>query len=265
MRVCCLASGSKGNCTFIESDGCKLLIDVGLSTKEVEKRLSLVGVQASEIDAILITHEHSDHIGGLRTFVNKYHIPVYAHISGMKAIVEKQEIPIHLQISFLDNAFNIKDVMVTPFRLSHDSICSIGYSVSCEGKKVSIMTDTGVAPDDAVNIMSGSDLIILESNHNKKMLLDNPNYSMFLKKRILSVRGHLSNEECALTILRCLQKGYTTQFVLAHLSENNNDPVVAFNEVTAKLRDYGVYEGQDIYIDIALQHKISNIFTIENN
>ena len=133
-----------------------------------------------------------------------------------------------------------------------------------EALYVGIMTDTGMVPNEAIDVMSGSDIIIIESNHNKKMLLDNPNYSMFLKKRILSVRGHLSNEECALTILRILQKAYTAQFVLAHLSENNNNPVLAFNEVTSKLREYGVQEGEDIYIDIALQHTVGNIFTIED-
>ena len=264
LRVCCLASGSKGNCTYVESDNCKILIDIGISTKEVERRLQSIGVNASEIDAILLTHEHSDHIGGLKTFINKYQRPIYAHISGMKAITQKQDVPPKLQISFLDNSFTVKDMTVTPFRLSHDSVCCVGYSITAQGKKMSIMTDTGMVPNEAIDVMSGSDIIIIESNHNKKMLLDNPNYSMFLKKRILSVRGHLSNEECALTILRILQKAYTAQFVLAHLSENNNNPVLAFNEVTSKLREYGVQEGEDIYIDIALQYTVGNIFTIED-
>lgn len=264
MKVCCLASGSKGNCTFIESDSTKILIDIGLSTKEVERRLSSISVNASDIDAVLISHEHSDHISGLRTFVKKYNVPVYVHISGMQAVVEKQEISLDQQISFLDDAFTIKDLLIIPFRLSHDSVCCVGYCVSSAGKKVSIMTDTGVVPSEAIEVISGSDLIIVESNHNKKMLLDNPNYSHFLKKRILSVRGHLSNEECAMTILKCLQNAYTPQFVLAHLSDNNNEPLLAYNEVVSKLKEFDVVEGQDIYIDIALQGQVGNVFEISD-
>lgn len=264
MRVCCLASGSKGNCTYVESDNCKILIDIGITTKDAEERLRSIGVEPCDIDAVLITHEHSDHIGGLKIFIGKHHIPVYVHISGMKAVTSRQDIPLNLQISFLEESFAVKDMVVTPFRLSHDSACCVGYSVSANGAKMSIMTDTGVVSEYAIDVMSGSDIIIIESNHNKQMLLDNPNYSLFLKKRILSTQGHLSNEECAYNILKCLTKAYTTQFVLAHLSEHNNTPVVAFNEVTSILKEHGVVEGRDIYIDIAMQYRVGHVFEIKD-
>ena len=262
MRVCCLASGSKGNCTFVESDNCRILIDIGITAKDAEAKLNSIGVDPCSIDAVLVTHEHSDHIGGLKNFVGRHHIPVYVHVSGMKAVTDRQEIPFNLQISFMEDSFKVKDMVITPFRLSHDSACCVGFSVNADGVKMSIMTDTGLVGEGAISTMAGSDLIIIESNYNKQMLIDNPNYSPFLKKRILSTQGHLSNEECACNIIRCLCKAYTTQFVLAHLSENNNDPEVAFNEVTAKLKEFGVVEGQDIYIDVAMQHKVGHLFEI---
>lgn len=262
MKICCLASGSAGNMTYIESDKTRILVDLGLGIREAEARLLAIGVEPSSIDAIFITHEHVDHIGGIKAFVRKYHTKVCAHELAWSIILEKTVVPEELRVKFNELSFKFNDIIVANYKLSHDSFYCVGYTFVSKGHKVSIVTDTGVIPEYAINGIAGSDIVIIEANHNVKMLLDNPQYTAYLKKRILSVRGHLSNEECSAYIYKLLTKAPTFQFILAHLSEKNNTPMKAFEEVTTNLEKVGIKEGQDVYIDIALQNRPTRIFEI---
>lgn len=261
MRVCTLASGSKGNLTYIESASAKILVDCGLCMTEVVKRLSKINVLPNEIDAILITHEHSDHIKGVEVFARKYGAKVFAHADEWVALNGKIKVNEKNVVAFYDNDFYIKDLLVTPFRLSHDSFMCVGYTFCSGQNKVSIATDTGYLPQAALSTMFGSDLIIIESNHDEDMLINNYEYPAHLKSRILSKKGHLSNVACASAIYELIMGG-TKQFVLAHLSENNNTPHVAYNTVCGYLLNKGVVEGEHMFIDIALQDRVGTLFTL---
>ena len=233
MRAVNLSSGSDGNLTYIESENVKLLVDIGLSCKETEKRLDLLNVSGNQIDAILITHEHSDHIKGLDVFASKYKTNVYAHIDGWPAINSKiYKIEDKQKWSFSSSPFKIGDIVVTAFKVPHDSACCVGYTFVCGGKKISIATDLGKIDKQILDIISGSQLIYLESNHNIQMLKENPHYSNILKNRIMSNYGHLSNKSSAQAIKYLSQTG-VKQIVLSHLSKENNRPDIAYQEVVA--------------------------------
>ena len=251
MRAVNLASGSDGNITYIESDNAKILIDVGLSCKEIEKRLALLNVTGNQIDAILITHEHSDHIKGLDVFASKYNTPVYAHVDGWPAINDKlTRVKSTQKFEFSACPFGVKDILITAFKVSHDSACCVGYSLESAGKKISIATDLGKTDENILSSLKGSQLVYLEANHNVELLKQNPNYSLMLKQRILSSRGHLSNLDSAKVISFLAQNG-TRQVVLSHLSRENNRPSLAYDEITAYLKTVGIIEGVHIKIDVA--------------
>lgn len=261
MKICNLGSGSRGNVTYIESDEAKILVDCGLTAREIELRLFAIGVNADDIDAIFVTHEHNDHINGLKQFVKKHKCDVFMHYLNLEAVLERQSFERVRANCFKLEDFLFKDILVCPFELSHDSVYCVGYAFCSNGQKVSIATDTGYMPNDAIDKMMYSDVVYIESNHNELLLLKNESYTAYLKKRILSSRGHLSNVDCAEVICK-LAKGGTYQFVLSHLSEKNNTPCIAFDEVVSRLEKAGIVEGRDIYIDIASQDKVGTMFTI---
>lgn len=251
MRAVNLASGSDGNLTYIESENVKLLVDIGLSCKEVEKRLALLNVSGKDIDAILITHEHSDHIKGLDVFASKYKTKVYAHIDGWAAINAKVfRLEQSQKWSFSSAPFCVGDIIVQAFKVPHDSACCVGYTFSCNNKKISIATDLGKIDNNILSYISGSQLVYLEANHNVDMLKANPNYSNMLKHRILSNFGHLSNNSSAEAIKYLAQTG-VKQVVLSHLSRENNEPQLAYEEISNILKQNGIEEGVNIKIDIA--------------
>ena len=226
MRVCNLGSGSDGNLTYIESARAKVLLDVGFSASEVTKRLALLQVAPEEIDAILITHEHLDHIKGLNVFASKYQIPVYIHTKGYYALISKlKNIDKIKFVQFDDLDFYIKDIQISNYCLSHDSEYCSGYSFVENSKKVSILTDLGYTNSEVLSKISGSTLVYLESNHDVDMLKNNPHYPLMLKQRILGRNGHLSNISAAEVIKKLVDSG-TKQIMLSHLSTENNSPLI---------------------------------------
>ncbi|MBE7074973.1 MAG: MBL fold metallo-hydrolase [Clostridiales bacterium] len=248
MRICNLGSGSDGNLTYIETLNSKVLLDVGLSCSEIIRRLSLLNVQPQEIDAILITHEHVDHIKGLDVFASKYHTKVYVHNKGLwavKAKLKKSE-----QITFVpfdDLDFFIKDLKISNFPLSHDSEYCSGYTFLENTKKVSILTDLGYTNAEVLSKIQGSVLVYLEANHDIDMLNNNPSYPLQLKHRILGKRGHLSNLAAAQVIEQLAYTG-TKQIMLSHLSRENNSPEIAYGTICAYLKERGIEEGKHIKI-----------------
>jgi phosphoribosyl 1,2-cyclic phosphodiesterase len=263
MKICCLASGSKGNSTYIETNNSKILIDCGLPIKDEISRLSKINVNPCDINAVFITHEHCDHIKGLSEFTKRSNCLVYAHINEWPFLSKKTKIDNKLRQTFNDNEFVFKDLTINSTRLSHDSGYCVGYSFKSDNQKVSIVTDLGVIDESVINLLKGSDIIIIESNHDDDMLLNNDKYPAILKRRILSNKGHLSNSMAASAILE-LSKYGTKQFILAHLSESNNTPDLAYTTIKNYLEKYGVIEGKHIFIDVAYQNEVGTLFNIEN-
>lgn len=266
MRICVLASGSKGNATFVETKHSKILVDVGLSKKEIEYRLSLIGVKANEIDAIFLTHEHSDHIKGLNQFAKTYNSKVFAHKDCWDMLEEKApDLLSSQQIEFNGNDFNFQDISIQTFDLDHDAKHCVGFSIVENNNRFSTATDLGHMTDNIKSILKQSDFITLESNHDVQMLLNNPNYSYALKSRILSDHGHISNEECAKTILSIL--GFKTRgVILGHLSEQNNSKEKAIQTLNKVLVSNGVTKDNfDLRVCVADQNTPTSIFKLKDN
>ena len=259
LKICVLGSGSKGNCTCIWSNKTALLIDVGLSLGRIEKCLSIFGIQPSSV-SILLTHTHSDHISGLEKFVKKYGNEVYVSSASYDTLIEKCNIPTSKICRFTGSEFFIDNITVVPETLSHDVPC-VGFSIVSEGRKISFATDTGKLSDRIVTRFSDADLVVIESNHDEDMLRNSTVYSAFLKQRILSDKGHLSNETASECAVKLALSG-VKQFILAHLSQETNIPELAFATTRNKLMQHGYIEGKDVSIEVALQDRMSGLFEI---
>lgn len=263
MKICTLASSSKANCTLIWNDSTKLLIDIGVQLKDLEEKLKILKIDPSEITAILNTHEHSDHTKNIGAFMRKYKTPLFCHVDGYEKLLTKLgNVNTRLITQFGDMSFAIGDFYITPFKLPHDSISCVGYTVQEGENRMSIATDLGHIDDEIISHLIGSKMVILESNHDEKMLINNPNYSPMLKQRILGKSGHLSNKVCSETVLRLARTG-TKQILLAHLSEENNTPEVAYNCVCNFLYKYGIMVGEHINIDVAPCSTFSNVYVLK--
>ena len=230
MRFVVLSSGSKGNTTYVECGHTKILIDIGNRCKYVVSKLKGIGVDAKDIDGILLTHTHVDHVSGLRVFLNKYSTMVYM-TEGMK---EDLSYVSSFQIISLDG-FSIGDFRVDVIRTSHDAPDSVGYVLYGDGKKIVYITDTGYINEKYFSLLSDADAYILESNHDIEML-SNSKYPFRLRQRILSDKGHISNYDCS-RYLSSFLGNHTKCVVLAHLSEENNTPELAYDTLMERLEE----------------------------
>ncbi len=249
MRVINLASGSDGNITYIETESSKILLDMGLSCSETVKRLDLLNVKPNEIDAVLLTHQHIDHIRGVDVFSSKYDIPVFTHKEVWNGLDEKLSKTSNKNRKSFDGDFLFKDLEISPIEVSHDVKC-FAYSFKNSNSKISIVTDLGKTNDLLINKIASSQLVYLEANYDKNMLINGSKYPLSLKRRIAGSQGHLSNDDSAKTI-KVLAESGTRQIVLSHLSEENNTPDLAYEYISRKLLEYGIEEGKDIRIDVA--------------
>ncbi|ADK17208.1 MULTISPECIES: MBL fold metallo-hydrolase [Clostridium] len=257
MIFCPLYSGSSGNSIFIASDNAKILIDAGLSGKSIENALLKIGHKPNDIDAILVTHEHSDHIKGVGVLSRKYDIPIYANTLTWKAMLKSiGKIKEHNIKIIYDNYINIKDMDIVSYGISHDAADPYGYAVNCKNKKACVATDLGFMSDHIKDILKDSDLILLESNHDVEMLKFGP-YPYDLKRRILSKVGHLSNDDCGMVIPDILN-GKFKRIILGHLSKINNYPELAYETVTNSLRECGIKLNTDVSISMARRDQPSN-------
>ncbi len=259
MRVCNLSSGSKGNCTYVEGEYGKLLVDIGVNAKYVIDNLTEMGIKPEEINAILVTHEHSDHIKGITTFAKKYNTRIYC-AEVLKSCLQTQLVGCYNLISSYSTDFYVEDLHVVPFPLSHDSVACFGYKILDEDASVSVVTDLGYCPDNVFKIIKSSAIVYLESNYDPEMLFA-CNYPPFLKKRIVSNRGHLSNMDCARLAEKLAYSG-TRQIVLSHISENSNTQFLAYTTVKNYLESKGVIVGQNIRLDVANQNVRGTIYKI---
>ena len=259
MKVCSFSSGSKGNCTYIETENARVLLDVGVTVKHVLDCFEKLSVNPVDINAIIITHEHSDHIKGVESFSKKFDTPIFCHEKLYSVLCAQMPSCIKNIQTFSSN-FEIEDLKVFPFELSHDSTCCFGYRFLDETGSASFVTDTGYLPDNASKIIEKSSLVFLESNYDPDMLYA-CSYPMFLKKRILSNRGHLSNLDCA-KIIEWLAKTGTKLVVLSHISENSNTLYLAYNTVKNYLENCGIIIDKNIKIEINYQNKLNSIYKL---
>ena len=231
-----LYSGSSGNSALITTDNTNILIDAGVSASKIISALGIIGVSPKEIDGILITHEHSDHISGLDVFMRKFNVPVYANKETLSAIqgLSKCVYPDRFREIVPFESFDIRDVKIFPFDISHDAIHPMGYSIICDETKVSFVTDMGKINDTILKIICKSEAVLIESNYDEGMLMSGF-YPWHLKKRILGDKGHLSNDKAAWVATQLASWG-TKHIALGHLSENNNTPSLAYDTVHSMLK-----------------------------
>ena len=250
-----LISGSSGNSSLVTDGKTNILIDCGTSGKRAIAALSKIGIAPDTICAILVTHEHTDHTSGVGILARRLKIPVYA-TKGTHRMMNIGSID-ETQTAFVtpDITYDIGGIGVTPFSIPHDANDPCGYSFTDGTKKVTIATDIGHMPDSLFSRISGSNSIILESNHDIEMLRFGE-YPYPLKQRILSDHGHLSNPVAAETALRLVETG-TEHIMLGHLSDKNNLPEIAQMETFNKLTDNGVRVGTDMTLQIAKRYDVT--------
>jgi phosphoribosyl 1,2-cyclic phosphodiesterase len=246
---CPLASGSKGNAIFIGTPKTKILIDAGISCKQIEVRLQRIGVSLRDIDAIFITHEHMDHIQGLKGIEKKYAIPVIANIQTAKGIYQQLHVMPTFYVFTTDETFSYVDIEVHPFTIQHDTLDPIAFVLKACQKKIGICTDLGFVSSHVVKNLEGCHLLYLEANHQEEMLMASPR-PLAQKQRVLGRQGHLSNQECA-DLLSTLYHPQLEKLYLAHLSQECNAEDRALEIIKKKLPS-------SLSISIALQDSISD-------
>lgn len=263
--MCSIASGSSGNCIYVGSDATHLLIDVGVSGKRAESGLKELGISARELDGILITHEHADHVSGLGVLARKYEIPLYATRGTINAIGKMKNIGdidpgLWVEVQE-DRRFTVKDVSINPMRISHDAAQPVAYRIGYGSKHVAVCTDLGEYNDYTVECLKGLDAILLEANHDVNMLQVGP-YPYPLKQRILGSRGHLSNENSGKLLCRILHDGLK-HISLGHLSQENNLPELAYETVRMEISlGDNSYRAEDFQIQVARRGEISPVMVI---
>lgn len=265
MRLCSIASGSSGNCIYVGSDRTHLLVDTGISKKRIDAGLSELEIKGDELNGILITHEHADHIQGLGVFSRKYEIPIYATPGTIRGIEKSKSLgkmpegllhPIRVE-----ERFSLGDIEIEPFAISHDANEPSGYRLESGGKSVAVATDLGVYDDYTVEHLKELDAILLEANHDIHMLQVGA-YPYYLKQRVMGDRGHLSNELSGRLLCDILHDNLE-HIVLGHLSKENNYAKLAYETVKLEvtLAD-NEYKGEDLNLTVAKRDQISEIIQV---
>jgi phosphoribosyl 1,2-cyclic phosphodiesterase len=261
-KFCSLYSGSSGNCLFICNGETKILIDAGLSGKKIKTALHSIGENASELSAIVITHEHSDHIKGAGILSREFGIPIYSNEgtwgkmdSAIGNVEERNRVCFKTNIEF-----EIGNIGVKAFSVPHDASDPVGFNFFAENKKITTATDIGHVNDDLLECLSGSDLLLIESNHDVEMLKMG-RYPWELKKRVMGDRGHLSNETAGNIIAHIVKKG-TTKFLLGHLSGENNFPELAYETVRNVLREKLELKIEELFLKIASRDSVGEVLWV---
>ena len=255
VRICQLGSGSRGNATWIATDRTRLLIDAGFSFREIGKRLDAIGERAEDLDAVLISHEHADHIRGLPQTAKKLEIPIHLTAMTDGAIDWGKALP-RREIFQAGQRLLIGDLEIDTFTTPHDAVDPVAFCFRSQGVKLGLVTDLGYMPDSVRLQIEGCHLLILESNHDLDMLKVGP-YPWFVKQRVMSRMGHLSNQAVSDFLSTGFDRG-ARAIVLAHLSHNNNHPEIARLFAASALADAGA---RDTRIVVAAQDRSTEVFT----
>lgn len=262
IKFCPLFSGSSGNALYLKYNDTSILIDAGLSKKRITQAISDIGEDASKLNAILITHEHIDHTSGIGVMERGYNIPVYANISTWKNMPSFVGRISQENICYFETGkkFTINDIEILPFGIPHDAADPVGYSFYLDSRKVTSVTDIGHLTDTILENIKGSDLLLMESNHDLDMLI-NGSYPGPLKKRIKGDFGHLCNKDCGDLIARYIEFGLKT-IVLGHLSAENNTPQLAYDTIKQCIENSGYEIGRDIELEVAKRDGCNRVFEL---
>ncbi len=265
MNFCSIASGSSGNCTFVGTDQTSILIDAGISGKRMIDALHALDRKPEELDAILITHEHTDHIQGLGVLSRKFSLPIYCTKGTMEQILSKNlvgEIDSSLFHPILsDQGFFIGDLCILPFSVSHDAADPVAFRLSSENKSIAVTTDLGFYDDYIIDNLKNLDAVLLESNHDINMLQVG-RYPYYLKQRILGLKGHLSNDSAGRLLGEILHDNMKF-IMLAHLSKENNYEALALATVMEEITEgENPYKGTDFPIEAARRDQMSRMIAI---
>lgn len=253
-----LASSSAGNSCYIGFGGGGILVDCGISCRSVANALEVRNILPEKLSGIILTHEHIDHIKGLKVFLKKYNVPVYATSAVLRYLSVYDCVPPEAELCEIDDrGFILGGMLIEPFATSHDSVGSRGYSVSTPDEhRICVCTDTGFITDDAREHLLGSDAVLIESNYDKMMLMAGAHYSYSLKMRIDGKLGHLSNADCSAFLPDLVRSG-TTRIVLGHLSKENNLPRLAEETAAAELSLAGMRRSDDYILFAAPRSELS--------
>lgn len=237
LKFCSLSSGSCGNVSYLEYKDTKIIVDAGLNGVATERALKDIDVDITDVDGAIITHEHRDHVQGAGILSRKYGMKLYANEKTLFASLPRVGRLSDAKVNIFDGAFAIKDLFIKPFKVYHDAHDPVGLVIYAGDKKAAILTDTGLVDEDIIKEIDGADLYYIESNHDEEMLENGP-YSYYLKKRVKSSEGHLSNMQAA-DILKKTLKDKNELVFLAHLSHENNTEKLAYATVYKELLSSG--------------------------
>lgn len=260
MKFVSLYSGSSGNALFAAHKRTKLLIDAGLSGKRIERGLFEIDELATELSGILVTHEHRDHIHGVGVLSRRYQLPIYTNFETWESMKnDLGKIP-EDRVRIFENGvpFVVGDIQIQAFQTSHDAASPVGFVLEDGKSSMAIATDTGVITDSMKQAIHNRDLVVLESNHDQDMLDSGP-YPFYLKQRIKGKNGHLSNVTCGEMVCELVDSGVET-VVLAHLSQENNFPLLAYETTARILKERGITPEKDIQLTVAERDRAGKIY-----
>ncbi|MEA4897936.1 MAG: MBL fold metallo-hydrolase [Christensenellaceae bacterium] len=257
-----LFSGSSGNAIYLRMDDTRILIDAGLSGSRVARELERLNVEVGQLDALLITHEHADHVAGAGILSRRHGLPIYATAGTWQSLPSKFGAidPAFRRVIEPGQNFYIGTIDVMPFAIPHDAAQPVGYAFEGRGAKVAVATDLGCLSEKWIEPLAGCDLLLLESNHDVDMLKAG-RYPYELKRRILGARGHLSNEDAGRAAVKLYALG-VKHIILGHLSGENNFPELAWRTVADVLEAAGIRPGDDIGLDVARRDQLSGVYRL---
>ena len=262
MSYCPLFSGSSGNAAIIGTEKTRILIDAGLTGRALQSALNQISVDPCSIQAILITHEHSDHVRGAGILSRKFGIPIYANSKTWVAMQKSVGVisPQNVRVFETGRDFYLGDCNITPYSLPHDAADPVGFSFYHKGHKISQMTDLGHVPKDLYDMVGDSDIILIESNHDIEKLANSARPAA-LKRRIRSKKGHLSNEDSAEACVKLAEMG-CRRFILGHMSAEANTPRLAFEANSGILAQAGFVQKENVEIYLAYRDRACGIFRL---